>query len=81
MFDTILEDINGLFAPMDKKYCSLFYGLSFVNFFALVIVVINLFFLLTSQKRNMNLVVISVSNIIILLINYIPNRLFFNMCK
>jgi len=81
MFETLVEYINSFFAPMDKKYCNLFYGLSFMNFFALIIVIINLFFLLTTQKKNMNLIVISFTNIIILFINYISNRLLFNMCK
>jgi hypothetical protein len=81
MLDSFIQDINGLFAPMDKKYCNLFYAISFINFFVMILVVINLFFLLTSQKKNMALIVISVSNILILGINYISNRLFFNMCK
>lgn len=78
---TFFEEINHLFSPMDKKYCSLFHGISIFYFLIMIISVVNLFFLFKDIKRNKMVIINSVIVILMLAINYIYNRLLFNMCK
>ena len=75
------QDFNSLFAPMNKKYCDLFYGISVFYFFLMISSIISLIFLFKDIKRNKFLIVNSVVIIVMLGINYIYNRLLFNMCK
>ena len=78
---SLTEDFNSLFAPMNKKYCDLFYGISVFYFFLMISSIISLIFLFKDIKRNKFLIVNSVVIIVMLGINYIYNRLLFNMCK
>lgn len=78
---SIAQDFNSLFAPMDKKYCDLFYGISIFYFFLMITATVSLIFLFKDMKRNKFLIVNSVVIVATLGINYIYNRLLFNMCK
>lgn len=78
---SLAEDFNSLFAPMNKKYCDLFYGISVFYFFLMISSIVSLVFLFKDIKRNKFLIVNSVVIIVMLGINYIYNRLLFNMCK
>jgi putative flippase GtrA len=78
---TIAQNFNSLFAPMDKKYCDLFYGISIFYFFLMITAIVSLIFLFKDMKRNKYLIVNSVVIVATLGINYIYNRLLFNMCK
>jgi hypothetical protein len=78
---SLTEDFNSLFAPMNKKYCDLFYGISVFYFFLMISSLVSLIFLFKDIKRNKFLIVHSVVIIVMLGINYIYNRLLFNMCK
>jgi hypothetical protein len=78
---TFAQNFNSLFAPMDKKYCDLFYGISIFYFFLMITAIVSLIFLFNDMKRNKYLIVNSVVIIATLGINYIYNRLLFNMCK
>lgn len=78
---SLTQDFNSLFAPMNKKYCDLFYGISVFYFFLMISSIVSLIFLFKDIKRNKFLIVNSVVIIIMLGINYIYNRLLFNMCK
>lgn len=76
-----MEEVNNLFSPMDKKYCSLFYGISMFNFLLMIVSIVNLVFLFKDIKRNKKLIFNSIIVILILGMYYIYNRLLFNMCK
>jgi hypothetical protein len=78
---SIIQDFNSLFAPMDKKYCELFHGISIFYFFIMLLAIVNLIFLFKDIKRNKLLMVNSIVVILMLGVNYIYNRLLFNMCK
>jgi len=78
---TFAQNFNSLFAPMDKKYCDLFYGISIFYFFLMITAIVSLIFLFNDMKRNKYLIVNSVVIVATLGINYIYNRLLFNMCK
>ena len=77
---SLTQDFNSLFAPMDKKYCDLFYGISIYYFVLMVIVIIGMVFMIKDLKRNKYTIFHSLIAISILGINYIYNRLLFNMC-
>jgi hypothetical protein len=76
-----MQDFNNLFSPMDKKYCELFYVISVIYFFVMISAIIHFLFLFKDIKRNKNLIFSSIIVIITVGINYIYNRLLFNMCK
>lgn len=78
---SIIQDFNNLFAPMNKKYCELFHGISIFYFLIMLMAIINFFFLFKDIKRNKLLMVNSIVVILMLGVNYIYNRLLFNMCK
>ena len=78
---SLTEDFNSLFAPMNKKYCDLFYGISVFYFFLMLSSIVSLIFLFKDIKRNKFLIVNSIVIVVMLGINYIYNRLLFNMCK
>jgi len=78
---SIIQDFNNLFAPMNKKYCELFHGISIFYFLIMVIAIVNFFFLFKDIKRNKMLMVNSAVVVLMLGVNYIYNRLLFNMCK
>ena len=77
---TFSQSFDSLFAPMDKKYCGVFYGLSMFYFLFMIVSVISLIFLFKDIKRNKYIVVNSILMVAMLGINYIYNRLLFNMC-
>jgi hypothetical protein len=78
---SLTEDFNSLFAPMNKKYCDLFYGISVFYFILMLSSIVSLIFLFKDIKRNKFLIVNSIVIVVMLGINYIYNRLLFNMCK
>jgi putative flippase GtrA len=78
---SLLQDFNNLFSPMDKKYCDLFYAISVFYFLMMIISIVSLIFLFKDIKRNKFLIVNSAVVVTMLGINYIYNRLLFNMCK
>jgi len=78
---SLTEDFNSLFSPMNKKYCDLFYGISVFYFLLMISSIISLIFLFKDIKRNKFLIVNSVVIVVMLGVNYIYNRLLFNMCK
>ena len=78
---SLAQDFNSLFAPMNKKYCDLFYGISIFYFFLMITSLITLIFLFKDLKKNKYTIINSVVMIVMLGINYIYNRLLFNMCK
>ena len=75
------QEFNNLFAPMDEQYCSLFHGISIFYFLIMIMAVFNFVFLFKDIKRNKYLMIHSVIVVLMLGINYIYNRLLFNMCK
>ncbi len=78
---SIVQDFNNLFSPMDKKYCDLFYGISVFYFLMMIVSIVSLIFLFKDIKRNKYLILHSVVIVAMLGVNYIYNRLLFNMCK
>ena len=66
---------------MNKKYCDLFYGISVFYFLMMIISIVSLIFLFKDIKRNKYLIINSAVVVAMLGINYIYNRLLFNMCK
>ena len=77
---SIVQDFNNLFSPMDKKYCDLFYGISVFYFLMMIVSIVSLIFLFKDIKRNKYLILHSVVIVAMLGVNYIYNRLLFNMC-
>ena len=78
---SFVQEFNNLFSPMDKKYCSLFHGISIFYFFMMVASLVSLIFLFKDVKRNKYLIVNSFIVVVMLGVNYIYNRLLFNMCN
>ena len=78
---SLIQDFNNLFSPMDKKYCDLFYAISVFYFLIMIVSIVSLVFLFGDIKRNRYIIINSVIVISMLGINYIYNRLLFNMCK
>ena len=79
--ESLSNEFNSLFEPLDKKYCNLFYGISVWYFLLIISSVVTLIIMLKDMKRNRYLIINSVLITIALTINYIYNRLLFNMCK
>lgn len=73
--------MNSLFGPLGKKYCNLFLLLSAIALFFLVTVVIGLLLMLTKKKVDLTAVMGVVGISIMYLIQYINNRILYNMCK
>ena len=78
---SLTQDFNNLFSPLDKKYCDLFYAISVFYFLMMIVSLVSLIFLFKDMKRNKFVIVNSVVVVSMLGINYIYNRLLFNMCK
>lgn len=78
---SLAQDFNSLFSPLDKKYCDLFYAISVFYFLMMIVSLVSLIFLFKDMKRNKFVIVNSVVVVSMLGINYIYNRLLFNMCK
>jgi hypothetical protein len=78
---SLVQDFNSLFSPMNKKYCDLFYGISVFYFLMMIVSIVSLIFLFKDIKRNKYLIINSAVVVAMLGINYIYNRLLFNMCK
>lgn len=66
---------------MDKKYCELFHAISVFYFLIMIMSIISLIFLFKDIKRNKYVILNSVIVVLMLGVNYIYNRLLFNMCK
>ncbi len=78
---SLVQSFNSLFAPMDKKYCEVFYLYSVFAFFILVVAIIHFFFLFTDKKNNKYMFFSSLLGIVVVWLQYIMYRLFYNMCK
>lgn len=78
---SLTQEFNNLFAPMDKKYCELFHGISVFYFLIMILAIFNFIFLFKDIKRNKYLMINSIVVVLMLGINYIYNRLLFNMCN
>ena len=78
---SLVQDFNNLFSPMDKKYCELFHAISVFYFLIMIMSLISLIFLFKDIKRNKYVIANSVIVVLMLGVNYIYNRLLFNMCK
>ena len=78
---SLTQDFNNLFAPMDKKYCELFHGISVFYFLIMILAIFNFVFLFKDIKKNKYLMINSIVVVLMLGINYIYNRLLFNMCN
>ena len=78
---SLVQDFNNLFSPMNNKYCDLFYGIYVFYFLMMIVSIVSLIFLFKDIKRNKYLIVNSAVVVTMLGINYIYNRLLFNMCK
>ena len=78
---SLVQDFNNLFSPMDKKYCELFHAISVFYFLIMIMSIISLIFLFKDIKRNKYVIANSVIVVLMLGVNYIYNRLLFNMCK
>jgi putative flippase GtrA len=78
---SLIQDFNNLFSPMDKKYCELFHAISVFYFLIMIMSLISLIFLFKDIKRNKYVILNSVIVVLMLGVNYIYNRLLFNMCK
>ena len=76
-----MQDFNSLFAPMNKKYCEVFHLISMFYFFIMIGAMIHFIFLFKDIKRNRNFIFSSVIVILTIGVNYVYNRLLFNMCK
>ncbi len=73
--------MNSLFGPLGKKYCNLFLLLSAIALFFLVSVIVGLLIMLTRKRVDMGAVAGVVGISIVYLIQYINNRILYNMCK
>jgi len=78
---SLVQYFNSFFSPLDKKYCDLFYGISVFYFLMMIVPIVSLIFMFKDMKRNKYMIVNSIVVITMLGINYIYNRLLFNMCK
>ena len=78
---SLVQDFNNLFSPMDKKYCELFHAISVFYFLIMIMSVVSLVFLFKDIKRNKYVIANSIIVVLMLGVNYIYNRLLFNMCK
>ena len=78
---SLVQEFNNLFAPMDKKYCELFHAISVFYFLIMIMSVVSLIFLFKDIKRNKYVIANSIIVVLMLGVNYIYNRLLFNMCK
>lgn len=77
---SLIQSFNDLFSPMDKKYCDLFYAISVFYFLIMIMSIGSLVFLFKDIKRNKYVIANSIIVILMLGVNYIYNRLLFNMC-
>jgi len=73
--------MNSLFGPLGKKYCNLFLLLSAIALFFLITMVIGLLFMLTKKKVDGWTVFAIIWASVLYLIQYINNRILYNMCK
>ena len=78
---SLIQEFNNLYSPMDKKYCELFHAISVFYFLIMIMSVVSLMFLFKDIKRNKYVIVNSIMVVLMLGVNYIYNRLLFNMCK
>jgi len=74
------QDVKGLFAPLDRKYCMYFYFLSVFAFVLMIFSLISLIFLFGDYQKNKYIIMNSVSSVIMLGIAYFSNRLLHTMC-
>lgn len=74
------KQFNGLFSPLDKKYCVYFYFLSLFAFVLMISTIITIIFLLGDFQKNRFVIMNSVSSAVMLGIAYFSNRLLYTMC-
>jgi hypothetical protein len=73
--------MNSLFGPLGKKYCNLFLLISAIALFFLVMVVVGLLMMFTKKRVDGSAVFAAALVAIMYLIQYIQNRILYNMCK
>lgn len=78
---SLIQDFNNLFGPMNKKYCEIFHVISMIYFFLMIGAVVHTVFLFKDLNRNKNFIFSSIIVVLTIGVNYIYNRLLFNMCK
>lgn len=74
------KEFNGLFAPLDKKYCIYFYFLSVFAFVLMIFSLISIVFLLGDFQKHRFIIMNSLSSAFMLGIAYFSNRLLYTMC-
>ena len=75
------KGFQGLFAPLDKKYCMYFYFLSVFAFVLMILSIISIIFLFADIRKNKYVIMSSISSIVMLGIAYFSNRLLYSMCS
>ena len=73
--------MNSLFGPLGKKYCNLFLLISAIALFFLVMVVVGVVLMFMKKKVDGNAVFSACLVATMYLIQYIQNRILYNMCK
>ena len=73
--------MNSLFGPLGKKYCNLFLLISAIALFFLVMVVVGVVLMFTKKKVDGTAVFSACLVATMYLIQYIQNRILYNMCK
>lgn len=79
--ETLAQDFNKLFAPLDKKYCDLFFYISVYYLIALVVTVIGIIRLFGDNKSNKYILITAIVWLPQFAIGYYYNRILLNMCK
>ena len=74
------KGFNGLFSPLDKKYCIYFYFLSLFAFVLMIFSLISIVFLLGDFQKHRFTIMHSISSTLMLGIAYFSNRLLYTMC-
>jgi hypothetical protein len=79
--ESIARDFNNLFAPLDQKYCGLFFYISLYYLVALVFTIFGIIRLFGDNKSNKYILITALVWLPQLIIGYFYNRILFNMCK
>ena len=73
--------MNSLFGPLGKKYCNLFLIISAIALFFVVMTVVGVLLLFTEKKLNKVAVISGLLLSVMYIIQYVQNRILYNMCK
>lgn len=74
---------NTYFGPLDKKYCNIFYWLTFLYFWMLIILFLlgGLFLFKNKKKVSFTDVLTGIYMFSAIMLNYFVNRLLLTMCN